>query len=64
MTAEEFRAARRKPGLSQGELAQVFGMGENGDRAVRQWESGERAPNPIACTVLGWLLNGFDPRDY
>lgn len=62
MTPEQFKQARRKLGFSQAELAALLGMGDNGDRAVRRWEAGERSPNPIACTVLRWMLAGFDPK--
>lgn len=67
MTPTEFKAAREKLGLSQEGLAQLLGMGSDGGRTVRRWEAPEgtsnaRLPNPIACTVVGWLIDGTLPR--
>lgn len=67
MTPEEFKAARERLGLSQEQLARVLGMGGDGGRTVRRWEapsgtSNARDPNPIACTVVNWMLDGTLPR--
>lgn len=62
-TAQEFKEARQKLGLTQSELAATLGLGKNGGVTVRKWEMPEEAnnarpPNPIACKVLEWLLSG------
>lgn len=69
MTADEFAAARRKLGLSQDQLATLLGMGGDGGRTVRRWEAPEgtsnaRPPNPVACTVMRWLLDGYRPKGW
>lgn len=63
MTPQEFKAAREKLGLSQDALAKVLGMGSDGGRTVRRWEAprgstNAREPNPIACMVIGWMIDG------
>jgi len=62
MTPQEFRNARQSLGLSQSELGRMLGVNP---RTVRKWEhdNGTRPPNPIACRVLLWMLNGIEPTD-
>ncbi|MGC4252126.1 MAG: hypothetical protein QM605_11905 [Sphingobium sp.] len=60
MNAAEFREARRKLGLSIGELSKIL---DTSEVAIRRWEMDDsrntaRAPNPIACQVLRWLAEG------
>jgi len=69
MTPDEFAQARRKLGLSQDQLARILGLGIDGGRTVRRWEVPEgttnaRPPNPVAVRVVGWLLDGFRPKDW
>ena len=54
MTPSEFKAARNALGLSQNDLALVWGMGRNGGRTIRKWEAGDVPVNPIAayCTQM------------
>lgn len=52
MTPEDFKAARESLCLSQNNLAEVWGMGANGGRTVRRWESGDRPMNPIAAYCI------------
>jgi DNA-binding transcriptional regulator YiaG len=52
MTPEQFKAARRRLMFSQQALADEWGMGANGGRTIRRWESGERPISPIAIYAL------------
>lgn len=62
MTPHEFKAARQELGLSQSELADILNVNP---RTVRKWERDDdtRPPNPIACRVLMWMLNGYQPPE-
>ena len=60
MTAQEFKEARRKLGLSVNQLAAIL---DTNPVTIRKWEtdpghSTARSPNPIACQVLRWLESG------
>lgn len=60
MTPQEFKKARQTLGLSINELARIL---DTNPVTVRKWETNPdrktaRAPNPIACQVLGWLASG------
>jgi len=57
MTPEQFKEARKTMGLSCAALAREWGMGANGGRTVRRWESGERPVNPIAAYALKMMLD-------
>jgi DNA-binding transcriptional regulator YiaG len=61
MTPAEFKAARYALGLSQTALAEAWGMGGNGGRTIRKWESGERPLNPIAAFCISLMLNAESP---
>lgn len=66
MTPEEFKAARRRLNLTQAELAAIL---DTAPRTVRKWETEAehgtaRAPNPVACQVLRWMLAGFRPPEF
>ena len=52
MTKEQFKDARRSLMFSQQALADEWGMGANGGRTIRRWESGERPISPIAIYAL------------
>ena len=57
MTPLQFRAARRALCYSQQALADEWGMGDNGGRTIRRWESGERSLNPIAAYAITMMLS-------
>lgn len=49
MTANEFRDARTRLGHTSASLAREWGMGANGARNIRRWESGQKEiPGPVA----------------
>ena len=62
MTPQQFKHNRRALGLSQASLASILNVNP---RTVRRWEEddGTRPPNPIACRVLMWMLNGYQPPE-
>jgi len=57
MTREQFKSARNALGLSQADLAVIWGMGENGGRTIRRWESGERPLNPVAAYCIKLMVD-------
>ena len=57
MTREQFRDARNALCLSQADLAVIWGMGENGGRTIRRWESGERPLNPVAAYCIRIMVD-------
>lgn len=57
MTSEQFKSARRALGYSQQSLADEWGMGQNGGRTIRRWESGSRPLNPIAAYAMQLMLD-------
>ncbi len=59
MTPEQFKAARRALGYSQQSLADEWGMGQNGDRTIRRWESGERPMNPVAAYAIQLMYDNM-----
>ena len=66
MTPEDFKAARRKLGLTQSELGRVL---DTAPQTIRKWEmpddrSTARGVNPVAARVMGWLLAGFRPPEW
>lgn len=63
MSPAEFKAARRKLGLSASQLGEIL---NTDPRTVRKWEdeSGTRPPNPIACRVIKWMLAGYRPPEF
>ena len=60
MTREQFKGARKTLGLSQAALAKTWGMGSNGGRTVRKWESGERPLNPVAAYCIKLMIEAQD----
>ena len=58
MTPSEFKFARNALGLSQNDLALVWGMGRNGGRTIRKWEAGDVPVNPIAAYCIQMMVNG------
>jgi DNA-binding XRE family transcriptional regulator len=66
MTPEEFKAARRGLGLTQGQLGRILNTEPD---TIRRWErepgySTARDPNPVAAQVLRWMLDGFRPPEW
>ena len=59
MTSEQFKDARRALGYSQKALADEWGMGDNGDRTIRRWESGERPMNPVAAYAIQLMYDNM-----
>jgi len=59
MTSEQFKSARRALGYSQQALADEWGMGDNGDRTIRRWESGERPLNPVAAYAIQLMYDNM-----
>lgn len=56
MTPIEMREARRKLGMSTGDLADALRMRQNGARTVRRWESGElEVPGPAVVAIEAML---------
>ncbi|MEC9434636.1 MAG: antitoxin Xre-like helix-turn-helix domain-containing protein [Pseudomonadota bacterium] len=67
MDHEEFRAGRRRLGLTQGQLGALLGIDA---RTIRRYETDpasekqSRPPHPAACAALRWLLGGFRPPEW
>lgn len=59
MTSEQFKDARHALGYSQQSLADEWGMGQNGGRTIRRWESGERPLNPVAAYAIKLMLDNM-----
>ena len=43
---------RKRLGVTQKELADIIGLGRNGDRTIRRWENGENRPSVIELRVI------------
>jgi DNA-binding transcriptional regulator YiaG len=56
MTPETFKAARDTLRLTQTQLADLWGMGKNGERTIRRWEQGAVPVNPIAAYCISMML--------
>lgn len=60
-----FKAGRERLGLSQSQLGHIL---DTGPRTIRQWEAEDvlnsRDPNPIACRVMQWMLDGYRPPEW
>ncbi len=55
MTPDAIKAARKRLGFTQSELAEALRMGANGGRTVRRWEAGEMpitGPAAVAIELL------------
>jgi len=57
MTGKQFKASRQSLQYSQRDLAELWGMGVNGERTIRRWETGERPVNPIAAYCIQMMLD-------
>lgn len=63
MTPDEFKAARRKLGLTQAQLGTIL---DTAPQTIRKWEMPEgnstaRGVNPVAAQAMRWFLAGFRP---
>ena len=66
MTADEFKQARCKLGLTQSELGIIL---DTNPSTIRKWEmsndrSTSRNPNPVASRVMHWMLDGYRPPEW
>ena len=63
MISSEFKSARQRLGLSASQLGRIL---NTNPRTIRKWEEddGTRPPNPIACRVIEWMLNGYRPPEW
>ena len=66
MSPEEFRAARRKLGLTQAQLGAIL---DTAPQTIRKWEMDEsrstaRCVNPVAARAMRWMLEGFRPPQW
>lgn len=65
MTSDEFKEARQTLGLT---LAQLGVILNTDPRTIRKWEAihgkSARDPNPVACQVMQWMLDGFRPPEF
>jgi len=59
VTGAEFSAARNLLGLTQPQLAALFGRKK---RQVQYWES--KAPDELAARYMAALLAGYRPADW
>jgi len=57
VTPEQFKDARKTLCYSQQALADEWGMGANGGRTIRRWESGQRPLNPVAAYAIRLMLS-------
>jgi DNA (cytosine-5)-methyltransferase 1 len=46
-TSNYIKELRKKLGLGQHELANLIGLGKDGERTIRGWEAGEHKPSPL-----------------
>jgi DNA (cytosine-5)-methyltransferase 1 len=46
-TSNYIKELRKKLGLGQRELANLIGLGKNGERTIRGWEMAEHTPSPL-----------------
>jgi ribosome-binding protein aMBF1 (putative translation factor) len=66
MSPHQFKEARRKLGLTQGQLSLIL---DTAPQTIRKWEMGEecstaRGVNPIAARVMQWMLDGYRPPEF
>ena len=66
MEHDEFKAGRRRLGLTQKQLGQIL---DTAPTTIRKWEmpddnSTARGVNPIAARVMRWMLAGFRPPEF
>jgi len=59
MTGEELREARNALDLSVNEMAEALRLGDNGPRAIRRMEKGEKPISGPIQVAIGAMLLGF-----
>ena len=64
MRPDDFKNKRLLLGYSQQALADEWGMGNNGGRTIRRWESGERPINPIAAYAISRMRERPNLQDW
>ncbi len=57
MTHTQFKEARQQLGLTQRQMAALWGMGLNGERTIRRWETGKIPVNPIAAYCVSLMVS-------
>ena len=63
MTPAELRAARKRLGMTQSQLATALQLGKDGKRAIQRWECGDRAiSGPVAVAIEMMLEKADDPN--
>ncbi len=61
MTADQFRTARKRLGLTQHGMAEALRMGRWGFQSIGKWEKGEvPVPGPVQV-AMGYLLAAAKP---
>lgn len=60
MTADEFRAARQRLGLSAAKMAEAIGVAHG--RHIRKIEAGERPVSEPVAKLIGYLLRDHAER--
>ena len=65
MTSLEFKEHRKRLGVSQAGLAALWGMGKNGSRTVRRWETpgDPHGVNPIAARLIAYEVEALEMRE-
>ncbi len=64
MSPDQMKAARRRLGYTQAQLAKELRMGKDGARSIRRWELGEREiPGPVVVLIEQWLGFPVDELD-
>lgn len=63
LTPAQFKEARHTLGLSASRLGAILDVDP---RTIRRWEQDVdgRPPNPIACRVMAWMLEGYRPPEW
>jgi DNA (cytosine-5)-methyltransferase 1 len=56
MTPADLKSARKSLGLTQTQMADALGLGPNGRRTVRRWESGETPISGPAQVAISLML--------
>lgn len=51
-TSQYIKELRESLGLGQRELANLLGLGNDGERTVRGWEAGEHKPSPLKWSLI------------
>ena len=60
MTPAELRAARKRLGMTQSQLATALKLGQDGKRAVQRWECGDRSISGPVEVAIGMMLAAIE----